>query len=87
MLSPVWLQLTGIDEKTLWIRAGDVATVEDTPEGSRLLVGERWIYVTEPPVLIMESLSHAGDWSVEATIRIVKEILDSLVGVEDEAVN
>lgn len=85
MIVPTWMVLTGMDDRPVYAKATDVGIIEETPEGSRLLVQGQWAYVTESPTLLMEAVQTAGEWGTEAGLRLVKMIVEEMAGADEDA--
>lgn len=77
--------LTGMDDRPVYAKATDVGIIEETPEGSRLLVQGQWAYVTEAPTLLMEAVQTAGEWGTEAGLRLVQMIVEEMAGANKDA--
>lgn len=83
MIVPTWMVLTGMDDRPVYVKATDVGIIEETPEGSRLLVQGQWAHVKESPAMLVEAVQTAGEWGTEAGLRLVKMIVEEMAGAED----
>lgn len=87
MISPVWVELGGVDGNPAYVNPAQVGAVEATPEGARIRVDGEWIYVTDEPSVVLDRLIKAGEFSTEAALYMAKEILDTLLGKDAETVH
>ena len=86
MISPVWVEFNGLDDRPVYLCAGSATTVEPTPEGSRIRADGAWTYVTDDPLAVLDKMVKASEFSTEAVLWMVKGIVDGITG-EDEKVN
>lgn len=81
MLSPVWIEFRGLDGDPVYLCGA--SAVEATPEGARIRSDGAWVYVLDEPSVVLERFVKASEFSVEATLVMVKTILDELTAGEE----